>query len=510
MYITNLWAGSQTSYETVLEARASAIIKAQNGGDGPAPPELLNVQDNVGIIDVQGSLVNGRAGFLSYFGVTGYGDIRDALVAAIQHPDVNAILLNIDSGGGAVAGVHETAQLISRVDKVKPVISYTGATEASAALWLGASARTSFAAETAQVGSVGVIMIHAERSKQLAADGVTVTVIRSGTEKATANPYEPLTEKAKADLEEKAATLHGIFLGHVADQRGMPLATADEKFGQGQMFVGKQAIAAGLVDTMGTMEDAFTKASQLGAKKAKPGQPAMMQQQNRHTQASLSANVSEVFGDTLVLAAVASDNASNSEGISMINPLTQEQLIAMAAGVVLEAATVVKTAEELAAEAAAAKPLVVADPVSTTAATSEAQPLVGVLSSTLPSDVQVLLEKQVASLSAELLTAKMSLQTAEDTIAGMSGSVAAQSLEALTTIARNSVKAMTTALGGKAEAIDLIPTADVVTEHARISTLFKAKFKVGAVAAASTVEDPKPAKATVDPLFLHAVKSLSK
>lgn len=492
MHITNLWAGSQTSYETVLEARASAIIKAQNGSE-PAPmPNLLTVQDHVGVIDVQGSLVNGRAGFLSYFGVTGYGDVRDALVAAVQHPEVNSILLSIDSGGGAVAGVHETAQLISRVDKVKPVVSYTGATEASAALWLGSSARNSFAAETAQVGSVGVIMIHAERSKQLAADGVTVTVIRSGDQKATANPYEPLTDKAKADLEAKAATMHSIFLNHVAGQRGTPVATAKEKYGQGQMFIGKQAVDVGLIDAMGTMEDAFTKASQLGAKVAKPSTGTMPHHQMAPANASLSANLSEVFGDTLVLAAITSDNAINSEGTPMINPLTQEQLVAMAAGVTLEAATdpVVVVAAAPVVGVAAADPAVAADPVVVVAAAS---------------DVQVLLEKQVATLSAELLTAKMEAQTNKEALVAN-----ATTLEALTTIARNSVKAMSPGLGIKAVAIDTMVAADVVTEHTRVSELFKAKFKVGGVAATNTVEDPKPVKATVDPLFLYAVKSLSK
>jgi len=502
MNILNLWAGSQTSFETVLEARASAIIKAQNSSEAASMPNLLTVQDHVGVIDIQGSLVNGRAGFLGFFGVTGYGDVRDALVAAVQHPDVNSILLNIDSGGGAVAGVHETAQLISRVDKVKPVVSYTGATEASAALWLGSSARDSFAAETAQVGSVGVLMIHAERSKQLAADGVTVTVVRSGDQKATANQYEPLTAAAKADLESKAATMHGIFLGHVAGARRMPLAAAEAKYGQGQMFIGKHAVDAGLVDMVGTMEDAFAKAVKLGKKVAKPGSGVMPNRQMMPANASLSANLSEVFGDSLVLAAVASDNAANIEGVpNMIQPLSEEQLVAMAAGVVLEAA-----AEPVVEPV---KPAVAVDPVSTTAAI-EPEPIIGVLSSTVPSDVQVLLEKQVKDLSAELVTTKVSLQAAEETLEGMSGSVASQCLEALTTIARNSVKAMTTALGGKAEAIDVMPTADVVSEHSRISALFKSKFKVGGVAATSTVEESQPLKAKIDPLFLYAVKSLSK
>lgn len=486
MKTTNLWLGSQTAYEAVLEARQNALAKLGSAENMPQLPELLTVQGNVGVIDIQGSLVNGNAGFLAYFGITGYGDIRDALTAAVQHRDVSTILLNIDSGGGAVAGVHETAQLISRVNKIKPVVSYTGGTEASAALWLGSSARTSFAAETANVGSLGVLMVHAERSKQLEADGIKVTIIRAGDEKALANPYEPLSKEAKASLEAKAQHIYDVFLGHVAEQRGMESSVADSRFGQGKEFIGKHAVIAGLVDHVGTLEDAYMKASKLGEKvasKSAPAtgsRPAPMMKSNTAT--TLTANIPGVLEEVLAVADLTGDNAPNAEGTSMPNPLTQEQLVAMAAGVTLETDT----------------PEV---PVVETAAVTE---LVAVADST-PSELQVFLERQVKDLQAEVLAAKMEAKTATDSLA-----TSAVNLTALTEIARNSVRTMSIALNVKAESVDALSVSDVVSEHARVAEVFKSKFKVGGVAATSTVEDTKPAKAVVDPLFLSAVKSLSK
>ena len=502
MKSTNLWLGSQTSYEAVLEARENALAKLGSSDNMPAMPMLLSVQGNVGIIDIQGSLVNGNAGYLSYFGITGYGDIRDALTAAVQNPEISAILLNIDSGGGAVAGVHETAQLISRVNKVKPVCSYTGGTEASAALWLGSSARTSFAAETALVGSLGILMVHAERSKQLEEDGIKVTVIRAGEEKALANPYEPLTKEAKAALESKAQAIYDVFLGHVAEQRGVPNATADAKFGQGKEFIGKDAVTAGLIDSIGTLEDAYMKASKLGEKVAKkspaqntgsPTIPNMMMKSQ--TETTLTANMSVVLGDTLVVADSTGDNAPITEGTPMPKPLTQEQLIAMAAGVQLEEAST-ETTTTASTDATTTTTEPAATPATEITATLESK----------PSEVQVLLEAQLKTAQAELLTAKMEAKAATESLAA-----ASPQLEALATIARSSIKTMTIALGGKAESIDAMSAADVASEHSRVAEVFKTKFKVGGVAATSTVEEPKPVtKAKVDPLFLSAVQSLSK
>jgi len=492
-----LWLGSQQSFEAVEQARINAFSKYGDRTEEAPGPVLLNVQSGVGIIDIKGSLVNGNAGWMSYFGVTGYGDVRDALVAAIQNPEVSSILLNIDSGGGAVAGVHETAQLISRVNKIKPVVSYNGGTEASAALWLGSSARTAYVAETAITGSLGIIMVHAERSKQLAQDGVKVTVIRAGSEKALANPYEPLTDNAKAGLEERAQAMYDIFLGHVAAQRGMTNTAADTKFGQGREFVGKAAVDVGLADAVGSLEDAFTKASSLGnkiASKSKVSTNRPVTVLKASDSSSLSASLPQVLGTGLEAVASMVDNVASTEGTSMPKPLTQEQLIAMSAGVTLDAAV----SETVTADAVTETANEGATDTSTEAST-EAKP-----EAAAPSDLVSYLQAQVQTLQAEAIEFRMAAKSAQDSLTASQAN-----LEALTNIARASIKSMTVALGGKAEAVEVMSTADVVTEHARIVPLFKDKFKVGAVAATNTLEDAPVVKATVNPLFAYAAKSLS-
>lgn len=491
--MNNLWLGSQTSYELVLEAKGLALSNYGDKEEAAPLPKLLDVQGNVGIVTVKGSLVNGYAGYMSYYGVTGYGDIRDALVAAVQHPEVSAILMNFDTGGGAVAGVHETAQLISRVDKIKPIVGYNGGTQASAGLWLGSSVRTSYLAETAITGSLGIIMVHAERSKQLEQDGVKVTVIRAGSEKALASQYEPLTKEAKASLEAQAEVMYGIFLGHVASNRGVSNTVADTKFGQGREFIGQQAVDVGLVDHVGTLEDAYAKALTLGtkvaAKSSQKPTSKMLIPTKAAAKSTLSAVLEEVSGQAATASLTLADNAAITEGTDMSKPLTQEALIAMAAGVTLD--EVVKTPEELAAEAAATETAAAAEAASKEAALPVA------------SELTAYLQGQVTALQTQVATLTVASKTLEDTIAANK-----TALDALAEIGRNSVKTMTVALGGKAEAVAALSAADVVTEHARVSAVFKTKFKVGGVAATDTSEEQKPVKATVSPLFLYAAKSL--
>ena len=113
------------------------------------------------------------------------------------------------------------------------------------------------------------------------------------------------------------------------------------------------------------------------------------------------------------------------------------------------------------------------------------------------------LQTQVTALQTQVATLTVASKSLEDTIAANK-----TALDALAEIGRNSVKTMTVALGGKADAVAAMSAADVVTEHARVAAVFKTKFKVGGVAATDTSEEQKPVKATVSPMFLYAAKSL--
>ncbi len=451
----NIWLGTQTSYEVFEAAK-----KSEKPTDPYGLPSMLSVQDGVGTIDIQGSMSPGHAGFMRIFGMTGYADIQDALLEAVADKSVNSILLNIDSGGGAVAGVNDAAKMIAAVNKVKPVVTYTGGTMASAALWLGASAGKMFASETSISGSLGVLMVHASRARQLENDGVKVTVIRAGKHKALMNPYEDLTEAAMEEAQAKANALYDVFLSHVAESRGMSMTSADAAFGQGKEFVGKQAVQAGLIDEIGSYTDAFMYAKSLKS----------------------SANKSAVRSNSGATAEMQADNHSE-EGASMPKPITPEYLAALAAGIDLEA--------EESTEAAAAAAKAEADAL--VAAEAEAAAAAAV--------------PTVESLQAELAVAQGATASALAEVASFQAQIteltAAQA--GLLAFARNSIKAMSVPLNLEASAVS---DTEVLAEHSRVSELFKSKFKVGGVAAAKPEDaEVKPKASLVNPLFVHAVKS---
>jgi signal peptide peptidase SppA len=450
----NVWLGTQASYEVFEAAK-----KEPKPSDPFGMPSMLDVQNGVGIVSIQGSMIPGSAGFMRMFGAVGYADIQDALLEAVADKGVHAILLNIDSGGGAVAGVNDAAKMIADVNKVKPVVTYTGGTMASAALWLGSSAGKMYSSETAITGSLGVLMVHASRARQLENDGVKVTVIRAGKDKALMNPYEDLTEKALEDAQSKADALYDVFLSHVADSRGMSLTAADAAFGQGREFVGKQAVKAGLIDEIGSFTDAFMYAQSLKS----------------------SANKPAVRTKGGAVAGMQADNSAE-EGAPMPKPITPEYLAALAAGIDLEVDEAAEAAAKAEADAAAA-------------AKAEADAAAAVV------------EPTIESLQAELEQAKLSAEAALAESATLKAKV--ESLEAaqggLLAFARNSIKAMSVPLNLEASAV---ADSEVLAEHARVSELFKSKFKVGGVAAAKPDEvEGKPKAALVNPLFVHAVKS---
>lgn len=212
-------------------------------------PYLLSIEDGFGLVSIAGSLTNRDSWINEIFGIASYPAIREAVSVASNRDDIHTIVLDINSGGGTVAGVQDTSSLISKVnDSVKPVVAYTDGRMMSAAYWLGVSAGNVFSSNTADVGSIGVLQVHMEESKALAREGITATVLRAGKYKALMNGIEPLTEAAKAQAQGQLDEAYRVFVSHVAEHRSQSYAHVDEHMAQGREFFGQQALAAGLVD----------------------------------------------------------------------------------------------------------------------------------------------------------------------------------------------------------------------------------------------------------------------
>ena len=230
---------TDSSHVHSSDARASQSKPAQAGvlfdGNGtPAP-------DGLAVVRIEGPLVNGG----SWLWFTGYDDIRGEIEAALADNSVKAILLDIDSPGGSVAGCQELAGFIADAAKQKPMAAFTNSLMASAAYWLGSATGRVYCTETADVGSIGVIMTLYDHSSMLEQYGVKVNVITSGSFKAAGHPALELSDEHRAYFQSRVSTIHSVFRRSVAEGMGLDMAKAEE-WGDAQVFLGEAARNVGL------------------------------------------------------------------------------------------------------------------------------------------------------------------------------------------------------------------------------------------------------------------------
>lgn len=205
---------------------------------------------SVAIIPLQGTLRPRGSGGMDLF--------RQRVQEAAANPDIGAIVLDVDSPGGTVAGTKEAAQAVRDAGQSKSVTAVVDSLAASAAYWIASQAGSIVLTPSADVGSIGVLCIHMEVSKALADFGVAATIMRSVKFKAEGNPFEPLSEEAKANIQDEIDAAHSDFIKAVAAGRRTSQAKVSADFGQGRTVGAQKAVDLGMADRIGTMADVLS------------------------------------------------------------------------------------------------------------------------------------------------------------------------------------------------------------------------------------------------------------
>lgn len=239
----------------MLETRcAQALLDAVNRTDGapdlaavfgaPDPDERAAVEAaGIAVIRVYGGLI--YRGYGWYWRTT-YQDIRNEFRAALTDDDVKAIVFDIDSPGGEVAGVFDLSNEIYKARKVKPIYAMANEAAYSAAYAIGSAAGDVFVSKTSGVGSVGVIALHVDASKMEEKIGLKYTPIFAGARKNDFSPHEPLSKEALEIGQKHVNQVYDLFVDTVARNRGMdPESVRDT---QAAIFKGTEAVDAGLAD----------------------------------------------------------------------------------------------------------------------------------------------------------------------------------------------------------------------------------------------------------------------
>lgn len=196
--------------------------------------------------------VFGVLGQSDWYSDTDYQDIRANVRRALADPSVHTIDLVIDSPGGSVLGLPETADAIHAANRVKPVRAFVSGIAASAAYWLASQASSITLTPSGEVGSVGVLDLHTDITGALDQAGVKITAVTAGPHKTERAPFTPLSEDAKAHMQSGVDAWYGDFLSAIKRGRGARVP-ANSTFGNGRMLSSREAVAAGMVDFVSSL-----------------------------------------------------------------------------------------------------------------------------------------------------------------------------------------------------------------------------------------------------------------
>lgn len=175
--------------------------------------------------------------------------------AALMDPEVESILFEIDSPGGAVDGTSELAQMIYSARGEKPIVTWANGLMASAVYWIGSAAHQAYnSSDTTVVGSIGVLTRHTDFSKMDEKAGIKRTYLYAGKYKVVGAGNKPLSKDDEAIIQTELDYLYSIFVNAVAKHRGVDVQVVLDDMAEGRVFTGQQAIDAGLVDGVATMD----------------------------------------------------------------------------------------------------------------------------------------------------------------------------------------------------------------------------------------------------------------
>ena len=256
--LTSPWAIQPEKYAEIVriyQARARGevtdikSVEAQLGFPLDNEQQRYETIDGVAVIPVMGVLGKRMNMLTQISGGSSTQLIMQDFASAMNDPVVKSVMLLVDSPGGTVDGTQDLANAIYQARGVKPVYALADGVAASAAYWIASAADMAFASNgTAQVGSIGVVTSHTDISKSEERAGIRTTDIYAGKYKRIVSEYKPLDAEGQEYLQGFVDYMYSVFVEDVARNRGTDAETVLSEMADGRVFIGQQAVDAGLVD----------------------------------------------------------------------------------------------------------------------------------------------------------------------------------------------------------------------------------------------------------------------
>lgn len=211
----------------------------------------------IAMVPVLGPLVARGDWLTELFGASVYGEVGEAVSAALADPSVRGVVMEIDSPGGEVAGMFDLVDRLTslRASAGKPLWAVASESATSAAYAIASTAERIYVTQTGEVGSIGIVAAHVDQSGADAKAGLAWTFIHAGARKLEGNPHEPLSDPARASIQADVDALYGELVSLVARNRNLTLEAV--RGTEAAIYRGRAGIALGLADRIGTVETAL-------------------------------------------------------------------------------------------------------------------------------------------------------------------------------------------------------------------------------------------------------------
>jgi len=235
------------------------LLMALSGGRGGRAAEAK--RGTVAVIGLYGVIVPRGGRLVELLGGTSAERFTPAFRGLMADPSVSAVVIDVDSAGGDVAGVEEVSHEIYRARGIKPVVAIANHTMASAAYWIASAASEIVATPSAEIGSIGVFAAHTDISEAEKQAGIKTSLVSAGRYKTEGNPHEPLDDEARAAIQRRVNDYYEAFTRDVARNRGVSISEVRNGFGEGRAVGARQAQRLKLADRIETFDQLFVRLS---------------------------------------------------------------------------------------------------------------------------------------------------------------------------------------------------------------------------------------------------------
>jgi len=256
------------AFDDMLEEKVSALaddeLSFEKAGRSKGKSERFGPTKRIAIVYVEGDMVDGRSTFIPFLNIRTAGSytIAESLKQVREDPSVGAVVLRIETGGGSAMAADIIWREVQLTREKKPVVVSMGAAAASGGYYIASPGTYIFANPLSVTGSIGIFYGKVDVAGLLSRFGINVETLRTTKHADAEAPFRPFLDEERDVLKRKIEQYYSLFLERVATGRHMTRAQVDA-VGRGRVWTGRQAREHKLVDELGGLRQALTKAREL-------------------------------------------------------------------------------------------------------------------------------------------------------------------------------------------------------------------------------------------------------